>query len=159
MLDDAARRFPDRVAIDFLGATTTYARLSQQVDRAAQALRRLGVGPGGVVGVILPNCPQHVVIAYAAWRIGAIVAEHNPLAPAAQIREQIEIHGGRVMIAWEKSLDRLTRATGSLAAAGLGEHHRVLAVDLSRGLPWTSLCRSEERRVGKECRSRWSPYH
>ena len=26
--------------------------------------------------------------------------------------------------------------------------------------PCTScLCRSEERRVGKECRSRWSPYH
>ena len=23
----------------------------------------------------------------------------------------------------------------------------------------TSLQRSEERRVGKECRSRWSPYH
>ena len=23
----------------------------------------------------------------------------------------------------------------------------------------TRLCRSEERRVGKECRSRWSPYH
>ena len=35
MLDDAARRFPDRVAIDFLGASTTYARLSQQVARAA----------------------------------------------------------------------------------------------------------------------------
>ena len=138
MLDDAARRFPDRVALDFLGRPTTYRRLSEQVDHAAEALRRLGVGRGDVVGVILPNCPQHVVIAYAAWRIGAIVAEHNPLAPAAQIREQIEIHGGRVMIAWEKSLDRLTRATGSLAAAGLGEHHRVLAVDLSRGLPWTS---------------------
>ena len=24
---------------------------------------------------------------------------------------------------------------------------------------YESLCRSEERRVGKECRSRWSPYH
>ena len=23
----------------------------------------------------------------------------------------------------------------------------------------TIMCRSEERRVGKECRSRWSPYH
>ena len=23
----------------------------------------------------------------------------------------------------------------------------------------TTLVRSEERRVGKECRSRWSPYH
>ena len=29
---------------------------------------------------------------------------------------------------------------------------------LSHGLPF-SLTRSEERRVGKECRSRWSPYH
>src|SRR2546423_13746333 len=24
---------------------------------------------------------------------------------------------------------------------------------------WAVNCRSEERRVGKECRSRWSPYH
>src|SRR5256885_4202663 len=24
---------------------------------------------------------------------------------------------------------------------------------------WSSTSRSEERRVGKECRSRWSPYH
>ena len=24
---------------------------------------------------------------------------------------------------------------------------------------WFSTTRSEERRVGKECRSRWSPYH
>src|SRR2546430_14510215 len=25
--------------------------------------------------------------------------------------------------------------------------------------PWIMRSRSEERRVGKECRSRWSPYH
>ena len=24
---------------------------------------------------------------------------------------------------------------------------------------WVQVKRSEERRVGKECRSRWSPYH
>src|SRR3989441_1021403 len=29
----------------------------------------------------------------------------------------------------------------------------------NRLLPWLPLARSEERRVGKECRSRWSPYH
>src|SRR2546430_6383305 len=28
-----------------------------------------------------------------------------------------------------------------------------------RGLPGLQDLRSEERRVGKECRSRWSPYH
>lgn len=137
MLDDAARDYPNRVALDFLGATTTYERLARQVARAAEALRGLGVRSGDVVGLILPNCPQHVVLAYAAWRIGAIVAEHNPLAPAAQIREQIEIHQGGVIIAWEKTIARVVAATGSLAEASL-EGRQVFSVDLSRRLPLTS---------------------
>ena len=29
----------------------------------------------------------------------------------------------------------------------------------TRERSWRVLRRSEERRVGKECRSRWSPYH
>ena len=32
-----------------------------------------------------------------------------------------------------------------------GFHHALIENNI--------LCRSEERRVGKECRSRWSPYH
>ena len=34
---------------------------------------------------------------------------------------------------------------------------RLLANE--HGLSLSAHCRSEERRVGKECRSRWSPYH
>ena len=37
--------------------------------------------------------------------------------------------------------------TGQTIIAGMGELHLDIIV------------RSEERRVGKECRSRWSPYH
>src|SRR3712207_7736132 len=47
------------------------------------------------------------------------------------------------------------------AADGPGHrHHRDLHVhlDVERLLHPADL-RSEERRVGKECRSRWSPYH
>ena len=33
---------------------------------------------------------------------------------------------------------------------------KVLLVDFD---PQANATRSEERRVGKECRSRWSPYH
>src|SRR2546426_9936924 len=32
-------------------------------------------------------------------------------------------------------------------------------VNVTLGLPFVRTSRSEERRVGKECRSRWSPYH
>ena len=34
-------------------------------------------------------------------------------------------------------------------------HYSARAFDADR----FALLRSEERRVGKECRSRWSPYH
>ena len=37
------------------------------------------------------------------------------------------------------------------------------AMDITHGTPFAGrikiYARSEERRVGKECRSRWSPYH
>ena len=38
---------------------------------------------------------------------------------------------------------------------------RITDVMDQTGEPWEAILvlRSEERRVGKECRSRWSPYH
>ena len=51
-----------------------------------------------------------------------------------------------------------------LVIVGLGIGGGVGAV-IARRVPMTSMpelvaaFRSEERRVGKECRSRWSPYH
>ena len=45
----------------------------------------------------------------------------------------------------------------------LGETEWKGIIDPERAPDWASererLWRSEERRVGKECRSRWSPYH
>ena len=35
----------------------------------------------------------------------------------------------------------------------------VPGVAFQSGIKWYINLRSEERRVGKECRSRWSPYH
>src|SRR5258708_36748445 len=56
---------------------------------------------------------------------------------------------------------------GPVVTVSTGEYPGVLTVLLSngrrvevgRGFDAETLARSEERRVGKECRSRWSPYH
>ena len=37
--------------------------------------------------------------------------------------------------------------------------HQHTIVESSSLVPDNPTVRSEERRVGKECRSRWSPYH
>ena len=56
--------------------------------------------------------------------------------------------------------------TGESSTMTHGEHLKTIkfAIDkVNKRVPVIagtgSNCRSEERRVGKECRSRWSPYH
>ncbi|MET8910106.1 long-chain-fatty-acid--CoA ligase [Micromonospora sp. NPDC004551] len=126
LLTDAARRFGPRVALDFYGATTTYADLADQVARAAEALRRLGVGKGDRVALVLPNCPQHVVAFYAVLRLGAIVVEHNPLYTADELAHQLTDHGARVAVVWDKVAELVT---------GRGAVETVVAVDLTGALP------------------------
>src|SRR3954462_14308186 len=73
LLDASAERFPRRPALMFFGRSMTYAQLVDAVDRFAGALRRLGVHKGDRVAMILPNCPQEVIVFYAVLRVGAIV--------------------------------------------------------------------------------------
>ena len=143
LLETAAHFYPDRVAIDFLGATTTYRELLEASERAARLLHDAGVRRGDRVALIMPNCPQHVVAVYGALRLGAIVAEHNPLAPAEELRAQLERHGGRVVVAWEKGVD-LILDPGSREAGAAGPEadsvdplggRTVFSVDLSAALP------------------------
>ena len=61
LLDDAARLYPDRVAIDYFGATTTYSQVRDQVLKAAHVLHEAGVRSGDTVAIALPNCPQAFV--------------------------------------------------------------------------------------------------
>ena len=57
------------------------------------------------------------------------------------------------------------KATGqcNCAQAVLKAFEDKLPVDadtlMKLGAGYAAVMRSEERRVGKECRSRWSPYH
>src|SRR5581483_4853224 len=74
-------------------------------------------------------------------RRGAIYLESRGVDLEGHVGQQVEVTG---------SLDeRATDITGVSTEPGLGRAPRA-------PLPGA---RSEERRVGKECRSRWSPYH
>jgi long-chain acyl-CoA synthetase len=128
-LDGAVARFPDRVALDFLGATTTYAQLGDQVARAAEALRGIGVRPGDRVALILPNCPQHVVAFYAVLRLGAIAVEHNPLYTADELAHQLADHGATVAICWEKVSATVAATTDRTSVT------TIVGVDLTAALP------------------------
>ena len=109
-LDRAAARFPRRVALDFLGRTTTYAELAHQVARAAQALYDLGVRPGDRVALVLPNAPSHIVAFLATLRLRAVVVEHNPTYSATELAHQLADSGAEVAVVWEKAVAAVLKA-------------------------------------------------
>jgi acetyl-CoA synthetase len=93
----------DRVAFHWRGEqgeerTLTYGWLHEQVQRAANALTALGVGPGDVVGIYLPMIPEVVVAMLACARIGA---PHNVVFggfSVEAVRERMAESDAKVLI-------------------------------------------------------------
>jgi cyclohexanecarboxylate-CoA ligase len=89
-LDEAAGKYPDRVAIiDFEYGTNrllelTFSELRDRADRIAWSLIGLGIERGDVVSVQLPNWWHFVAVHLACLRVGAIT---NPLMPIFRERE------------------------------------------------------------------------
>ena len=59
----------------------------------------------------------------------------------------------------KESLQKGLEAIGGLESLIGKEENILLKPNLVRSAKRERAVRSEERRVGKECRSRWSPYH
>ena len=85
ILAAAAVDFADQPATAFLGATLTFGDMKARADRLASALAHLGMRKGDRVGIMLPNCPQYIIGAFAILRVGAIVVNINPSYTAREV--------------------------------------------------------------------------
>ena len=103
ILSTTAAEMPNGHATQFLGAALTYGEVKQKSDRLAKALLRLGVVKGDRVGVMLPNCPQYVIAAFAILRLGAVVVNINPIYTSRELQNVAADSGAKVLL----TLDRL----------------------------------------------------
>jgi long-chain acyl-CoA synthetase len=129
LIQSSVTEFGDHVALEFFGRETSYTVLGEQIDRAAEGLRNLGVRKGDPIALIMPNCPQHVVAFYAILRLGAIVIEHNPLYTPREMRHQFEQHGAKVVIAWDKVVTTLQAFPDDVVI----DH--IVSIDMTRAMP------------------------
>jgi long-chain acyl-CoA synthetase len=129
LIDESVATYGKHVALEFFGATTTYAELGEQIARVAEGLRKLGVRKGDRIALVLPNCPQHVVAFYAALRLGAVVIEHNPLYTPRELRHQFEDHGAQLAIVWDKVAKTVQDLPADLGVT------TVVSIDITRGMP------------------------
>ena len=66
-----------------------------------------------------------------------------------------------IIVVWvDNEAGVLARVVGLFSGRGYNiESLAVAEIDPNLNISRITIVRSEERRVGKECRSRWSPYH
>ena len=80
------------------------------------------------------------------------------VAKMKKIKEEIKAHEGQVV---EMTLENGRKRQKNKFGRLIEVYPSLFIIEYTNdnSLPGEPANRSEERRVGKECRSRWSPYH
>jgi long-chain acyl-CoA synthetase len=118
-----APRRADAVAVRTRDGITelTYAQLSDEVERVARGLHRLGVRPGDTVGLMMVNRPEFHVVDLAVMHLGATpFSVYNTSSP-----EQIEYlfgdAGNRLAIVERAFAERIPSGPDVVLVEELGE--------------------------------------
>ena len=150
LLRQAARRDPDRTALIFFGARTSYRELDRAADRFAHVLAGMGVSKGDRVSLHLPTSPAFVIAFMGAMRVGAIAVPMNPL----YVERELGILFGQVAPKVSVTIDLLLPRLDRVRADGAGQPGRYVVTGIQDSLPvpikW--LYPLKARREG-----RWNP--
>lgn len=113
-LRDSAKRYPDKDALVFFGAKTSYAQLAAQAERLAAYLYALGVRRGDRVMVLMQNCPQLIIAHYAILRANAVVVPVNPMNLAQELEHCIQDADAKVALVTGDLAMHLAKASDAL---------------------------------------------
>lgn len=90
ILAGGARRFGHRVALILVDHQWTFRQLEDAARRFAHGLQALGINPGDVIALVLPNGTAFAVAYYGVLLTGAVCTPINPLLPVQEMAWQWE---------------------------------------------------------------------
>ena len=79
------------------GRSLSAAQAQAQVRALAGGLAARGVGPGSVVAILAPNCPEYFVVFHATAWAGAAITTLNPTYTVPEIHHQLVDAGATVL--------------------------------------------------------------
>ncbi|MBQ6560265.1 MAG: AMP-binding protein [Erysipelotrichaceae bacterium] len=108
-IEEMAKKYPTSVAFDFMGRSTTFRRMVDEIDKCARALRTIGVRENDCVTIAMPNCPQAIFLFYAVNRIGAIANMIHPLSAEKEIENYLNMSNSVVAVTLDQFYDKFER--------------------------------------------------
>jgi fatty-acyl-CoA synthase len=112
VFQDRAARYGGKVFIKFGDEQLTYRESNETVNRYAAVLAARGVGHGDVVGVMLRNSPQSVLLMLAVVKCGAVAGMLNYHQRGKVLAHSIGLLGARAVVA-ETDLIELIGESGA----------------------------------------------
>ncbi|WP_114314020.1 long-chain-fatty-acid--CoA ligase [Thermus caldifontis] len=106
LLRENARRYPQKVALEFLGRSLSYQGLWQEVEAFAKGLQEAGLKPGDRVAIMLPNSPQFVIAFYGTLLAGGVAVNTNPMYTPRELRHQLLDSGAKALVILDLLLPR-----------------------------------------------------
>ena len=138
LLQDLARTHGSKTALIDDAGTITFSGLADRTNRLAAGLSGLGVGPGDVVAIWLPNTIEWAEIALAAGRLGATALGVNTKLRSHDVQQLVAESGAKVLVTYPgfKGIDFLGMlADISRSAAGMPRSLTHIVHIRSAGLP------------------------
>ena len=115
-LQVSAMRYPERLALVFMGQTWTYSQLLDAAERIASSLRQMGVQKGDRVVLDMQNCPQLVIAHFAILRLDAVVVPVNPMNRMEELKHYILDPDAKVAVTTADLAPELAAASNALPA-------------------------------------------
>ena len=104
-----ADKYPNNIAFDFMGRSTTYARMIEEIERCARALKTIGVRENDRVTIAMPNCPQAIYMFYAVNLVGAVANMIHPLSAEKEIEFYLNESESVTAITLDQFYDKFER--------------------------------------------------
>ena len=145
LLDEAMRKFKDRVAFRCMGASLTYAEMDQLSARVASWLQSRGLKKGSRVAVMMPNVLQYPVVVAGILRAGCVVVNVNPMYTPRELEHQLHDSGAEAIFI----LENFATTLQSIQARGHLKHVVVASMGDLMGLVKGALTNFVVRRVRK----------
>jgi len=113
-LQISALRYPQKVALVFMGRTWSYSELQFEAEKIASALRKMGVQKGDRVVLDMQNCQQLVITHFAILRLDAVVVPVNPMNRTEELKHYILDPDTKVAVTTADLAPELAAASNAL---------------------------------------------
>ena len=101
LLEDTARRHPDRDAVVLGDARLDYKTLNAKANAVANLLVSRGIKPGDKVALSCPNLPQFPAVYFAILKTGAVVVPLNVLLKGREVAYHLEDSDAKAYVCFE----------------------------------------------------------